>query len=174
MMKKLALAALITSLLAGTSALKAQGAPEKNGPQKEHEWLKQFERVWEAQGQVIESARMLGGLWIVSEAKITTPDSKQVSAMLTLGYDPQKKKYVGTWIDSTTSYLWIYEGTVDPSGKILTVEAEGPNPLVRGKPAKFKDVHEFKGKDQKVLTSSVLGEDGKWNTFVTVNYRRRK
>ena len=28
-----------------------------------------------------------------------------MTAIQTIGYDPEKKKYVGTWVDSTTTYL---------------------------------------------------------------------
>ena len=46
---------------------------------------------------------------------------------MTLGFDPQKGGYVGTWIGSMTSFLWIYRGTLDRAEKILTLDTEGPN-----------------------------------------------
>jgi hypothetical protein len=51
-----------------------------------------------------------------------------MTAVWTVGYDPQKKKYVGTWVDSVTPYLWTYEGSLDASGRILTLETEGRIP----------------------------------------------
>src|SRR5260370_19740692 len=122
-MRQFAMAGLVVILLAEMAVLEAQDAPKKSGPLKEHEWLQQFVGEWDSEapeepgkppqkGKVTESARMLGGLWIVAESKITIMD-KPMTGMLTLGYDPQKRKYVGTWIDSSTSYLSKYERPVD-------------------------------------------------------------
>ncbi len=97
-----------------------------------------------------------------------------MTGVMTLGYDPEKKKYVGTWVDSMTSHLWRYEGTVDAAGKVLTLDTEGPNPAAPGKTAKFKERIEFKSKDHKVFTSSMQGDDGEWVTFMTMNSKRKK
>ena len=32
---------------------------------------------------------------------------------MTLGYDPEQKSFVGTWIDSETAYLWTFTGQLD-------------------------------------------------------------
>lgn len=90
----------------------------------------------------------------------------------TIGYDSAKKKYVGTWVDSMMNHLWIYEGTVDESGTKLTLEAEGPNFMSDGKLARFRDAYEFKTPDHILVSSSMLGEDGKWTTFMTGESKR--
>jgi hypothetical protein len=110
-------------------------------------------------------------LWIVAEG-ISTAADKPLTSILTLGYDPARQKYVGTWIDSTTSHLWSYEGTVDAAGKALTLESEGPG--AGGKPCRFRDVIEFQDGDHKTVTSSIRGEDGTWTTYSTVSYRRTR
>ena len=120
-----------------------------------------------------ETSRLIGGFWVVGEGKGEMMNMPFTS-VLTLGYDPDKKKYVGTWVDSMSSYLWKYEGTVDATGKILTLETEGPCPMAPGKLSKFREVTEFKSKDHRVFTSSILADDGKWTTMVTVNSHRKK
>ena len=97
-----------------------------------------------------------------------------MDAIQTIGNDSKSKKYVCTWVDSMMNHMWKYEGTVDPTGKILTLEADGPNFLAEGKETRFRDAYEFKSPDHIVATSSMLGDDGKWFTFMTGNVRRLK
>jgi hypothetical protein len=71
-----------------------------------------------------------------------------------------------------TNHLWRYEGQVDETGKILTLEAQGPNFFKPGETARFRDVYEFKSKDLIGTTSLMQGPDGKWVTFMTGTARR--
>jgi hypothetical protein len=185
-MKKLVMAGMVVALLAGAAVLRAQTPPPMPAPEKEHLWLQQFVGEWETEATATmepgkppmkckgtESVRSVGGFWIVAENKGNFMDVPVTGAM-TLGYDPEKKKYVGTWICSMSNYLWKYEGMVDESGKVLTLETEGPCPMAPDKISRFKDVMEFKSKNHRVLTSSMQEDDGKWVTFATINCRRKK
>ncbi len=176
---------LLVALLVAATLLPAQESPKPATPEKEHEWLAQLVGQWDTEGEAnlgpgippvkctgTSSDRMVGDLWIVSEQKMAVSEPP-MSGIMTIGYDPARKKFVGTWIDSMTAHLWKYEGSLDAAGKVLTLEAEGPNPMAPGKMAKFRDAIEVKSKDYKVLTSSMQGDDGKWTTFMTMNYRRK-
>jgi len=68
--------------------------------------------------------------------------------------------------------IWKYEGSVDPSGKILTLETTGPCPMQGGKMTKFKDVVEIKDKDHRTF-SSWVDFDGKMVQMLTINYTRK-
>jgi len=160
------------------------GAADLSPPLPEHAWLEQFAGDWDLEIEIsmvpgqppmkskgLERGRMVGGFWLVSEARnLEMPFTCQ----LTLGYEPKKKKYVGAWIDSMSSYLWHYEGVVDATGRKLTLETEGPFPPVPGSVSKFREVTEFKSDDHRVFTSSRLGEDGNWSTHLTIDFRRKK
>jgi hypothetical protein len=97
-----------------------------------------------------------------------------VNAIQTIGYSPEKEKYVGTWVDSMNNHLWEYEGDVDDSGNKLILEAEGPNFMLAGKLTKFRDTYEFRSPDHIEAASLMLGDDGKWIQFMTGQIRRKK
>ncbi len=173
-------------LLVCVSFVGGQEVPETYRPQKEHEWLKQFVGEWDTESEAIVEpgqppmtckgtmkARTLGELWVVSDFK-SNMFGTDIEAVQAIGFNPKSKKYVGTWIDSAMNHLWTYEGSLDETGKILTLEAEGPSFEGEGKTAKYRDIYEFKSKDHLVLKSSVQTEDGQWVTFMTGNMRRKK
>ncbi len=153
-------------------------------PTKEHQWLGQFVGEWETESRMFmkpgeppmtckgtETVRALGGFWVVCEYKGDF-QGKEFTGMFTLGYAPDKMKYVGTWVDSMNSHMWLSEGTVDSTGKVLTLESEGPCPMEPGKTVKTRDILEIRDKDHRVLTGKRLGDDGKWMTMMVVEYQR--
>ena len=120
-----------------------------------------------------DSVRSLGGVWVVCEGRSQMPDGSPALTIMTLGFDPDKKRFVGTFIGSMMTYLWNYDGQLDASGKVLILDAEGPNFAEPGKMAN-QDIIEFVSDDHRTLSSQTLGEDGKWVKFMTAHYRRTK
>ena len=154
-------------------------------PQKEHQWLQQFVGEWTYENEATmapgqppmkstgtESVRSLGGLWVAGEGRWEMPDGGMATTVITLGYDPAKKRFVGTFIGSMMTHLWLYEGELDAAEKVLSLDAEGPSFSGDGKMAKYRDVIELKSATHRVLSSYLLGEDGKWIPFMTAHYRR--
>ena len=161
--------------------------PMKMEPQKEHQWLQRLVGEWTAEGEATmgpgqpptkwkstETVRSLGGLWIVAEGQGEMPDGGAATTMMTLGYDPQKKRYVGTFVGSMMTSLWVYEGELDTAGTVLTLNTEGPNMAAEGKMAKYKDITEFRSDDHRLFMSEMLGDDGQWHRFMTADYWRKK
>jgi hypothetical protein len=145
-------------------------------PQKEHQWLQQLVGEWTYESECImgpdqpamksvgkESVRSLGGLWTVGEMENEMPEGGVGTMIMTLGYDPAKGRFVGTFIGSMMTHLWIYDGQLDAAGKVLTLNAEGPSFAGDGKMAKYHDIIEIKSANERTLSSQLLGEDGKWN-----------
>ena len=157
------------------------------GPQKEHAWLQQLVGEWTSEAEATmepgkppetfrgtESVRSLGGLWMLAEGQGDMPGGGTATTLMTLGYDPSTKRYVGTWIGSMMTHLWVYDGALDAAERALALEAEGPHMTDQARMTKYRDVIEFKSTDHRVLTSHVLGDDGQWHEFMTANYRRRR
>jgi hypothetical protein len=154
-------------------------------PQKEHDWLQrlvgewtyEFEAVGPGQppeeGKGTERVRSIGGLWIVGEAQ-GEMGGATATALTTLGYDPARKRYVGTWVGSMMTHLWVYEGELDAAERTLTLNTEGPSMAGDGKMVRYKDVMELRSDDHRVLTSHVLGDDGNWQQFMAMSFRRKK
>jgi hypothetical protein len=160
-------------------------------PQKEHEWLHRLVGEWTYEhscdmgpGQPpmkavgTEIVRSLGGLWVVGEGKGEMPGGGPATMILTLGYDPQRKRYVGTWIGSMMTHLWVYDGSLDAAEKVLTLNTVGPGFTAEGLPdgttANYRDVIEILSREERTLTSHLQGPDGQWTVFMTARYRRTK
>jgi hypothetical protein len=154
---------------------------------KEHRWLQQLVGEWTMEAEMVgkpgepgdksrgtETVRSLEGVWTVAEGRGEMPGGGIGISIQTLGFDPQKNRFVGTWVGSMMTYLWVYSGSLDASEKILTLETEGPDFKTEGKLIRYQDVIEIKSPEHRVLRSRMLGEDGRWQEFMTANYRRKK
>ncbi len=155
-------------------------------PQKEHQWLQKLVGEWTYETEVktesdqpaekstgTERVRSLGGLWVLAEGQGEMPGCGTATTLMTLGYDPQKQRYVGTWIGSMMTYLWLYDGELDAKETVLTLSSDGPAMTGDEQMAKYRDVIEFKSADHRVMTSYMLRNDGQWHHFMTANYWRK-
>jgi hypothetical protein len=154
-------------------------------PTKEHRWLQQLVGEWTYEANAAatpgqpasratgtETVRSIGGIWVLAEGHGEAPGAGQATTVMTLGFDPQRARFIGTWIGSMMTHMWIYEGGLDQSGRILTLDSEGPSMADDGTTSRYQDVIEFKRPDHRTLTSRVLGPDGTWTSFMTAEYRR--
>lgn len=124
-------------------------------------------------GEGAERVRSFGDLWVVCEG---TADfgGDAFRSMMTLGDDPDREAFVGTWIDTTQTHLWTYVGSLDQTRRVLTLEAEGPSFGDPTQTALYRGVIAIEAPDHRVLTSSIRGEDGTWTTFLRVDHRRAR
>jgi hypothetical protein len=68
--------------------------------------------------------------------------------------------------------LLIYEGSLDDSKKILTLNAEGPSFAGDGTLAKYQDIIELVDNDHYLFYSQVQNADGSWTRFMNGKYTR--
>ncbi|UXY16297.1 DUF1579 domain-containing protein [Chitiniphilus purpureus] len=154
--------------------------------QQQHRWLQQLIGEWTYESEMpaqpgqppqraegTERVRALGELWVVCESQGQMPGCGPVQTMMTLGYDPLQQRFVGTWVGSMMDRLWVYEGELDATQKVLVLSVDGPAFDDPNKTAHYRDIIEIKSPDHRVMTSHVQGEDGHWRQFVTMHYRRQ-
>ena len=177
-----ALAALSSfSLVVLASSLALAQMPPMPTPGPEHEILKKDLGTWDATVEMFaapgsppsvskgtETVTMLGGFWQLSEFK-SEMMGQPFEGRGATGYDPAKKKYVGTWVDTMTPAYYTMEGTYDPGTKTMTATMEGPDPS--GTVARTKQTTEWKDADTRVFT--MYGPDGK-TAGMRITYNRRK
>lgn len=153
----------------------------------EHRWLQRLAGHWRYENECrmapdqppmtfsgTETVRMLGEVWAIGEGTATLPDGSPGTTQIAFGFDPVKNCFVGTFIGSMMTHLWLYDrGTLDASGKALTLLAEGPNCMSPTQEmARFRDIMRLEDDDTRVMTSEMLQPDGTWNLFMTGRYTR--
>ncbi|CAG9170570.1 hypothetical protein LMG23992_01648 [Cupriavidus laharis] len=151
----------------------------------EHRWLQRLVGEWIATGEaqmspdqppekweMPERVSRVGDLWVQCVSQGEMPGCGSATTVMTLGYDPARKHFVGTFIGSMMTYLWTYEGDLDASRQELALRAEGPDNAGSGKMAQYRDVIRFTDDDHRTLTSYIQGANGEWTQFMSANYRR--
>jgi len=156
-------------------------------PQEEHHWLTQLVGEWTFETETVmepgkppdkfagtESVRTLGGVWILCEGSVGMPSCGMDSTVMSLGYDPARRRFLGTFIGSMMTHLWIYDGALDAAEKVLTLDTVGPSFAGDGKMAKYQDIIEIKSPDHRIMSARFQRDDGQWQHFMTANYHRKK
>ncbi|MEX1026323.1 MAG: DUF1579 domain-containing protein [Planctomycetota bacterium] len=161
-------------------------AEEQQQPPQERAWLQQLVGAWEVTTSAemgpgtkpmemkgSESVSWFGDLWVVGDGSVSL-DGQEFQSCLTLGYDERQEAFVGTWVDTLQSHLWVYRGELDEGGKVLSLLAEGPSFTEPDATATYRDSIEIVSPDHRVLRSAVEGADGEWTQFMEAHYRRKR
>jgi len=75
---------------------------------------------------------------------------------------------VAPFIASMMTHMWSYDGALDASEMVLTLDAEGPSFTGEGM-AKYQDIIEFVDDNHRILTSRFQDEHGEWQHFMTAH-----
>lgn len=156
-------------------------------PTEQHRWLQKLVGEWTVEVEAVtepgkppvkstgtERVRALGDLWTVAEAGGEMPDGTPMQSVMQLGYDPQKQRFVGTWIGSPMPNLWVYDGELDGAKRKLSLYSEGPAMTAEGT-TRYRETMEFKSDDLRVFTSQMADDGGGWHEpMMTVTYRRKR
>lgn len=113
---------------------------------------------------------MPGGLWLLSKF-----DAGPFKGFGQFGYDPVKKKYVGSWIDSTSPHMTLMEGDYNKETGELTMINKGTDPQTK-KPQTMKSVTKFHDKAHTHRTFTMYTLTGKdtWTKTFVIEYKKSK
>lgn len=153
--------------------------------QSEHKWLQRLIGKWTFDGECsmgpdqppmknsgTEVVEALGDLWTIGRMSSAMPGGDISHSIMTLGYDPQQKRFVGTFVASVMTHLWIYNGALDEAGNTLILDCQGPSFTEEGKMSKYQDIIEFIDDNHRVLRSQFAGPNGQWVPFMKSTYTR--
>lgn len=154
-------------------------------PQAEHQWLAKFIGSWtfeascymgpdkpadNSSGKV--AVRSLGAMWTLFETE-GSHEGNPWGSIITLGFDPLVNQYVGTFVGSMMAQQWVYAGTLDAAGRVLTLDTEGLKFDQTGR-TKYQDIIESVDDDHWILKSVMLADDGQWLPFMESHHYRVK
>jgi Protein of unknown function (DUF1579) len=154
-------------------------APE---PSPEHALLKNDVGVWDAamtiftpgqepmKGKGVETGKMIGGFWVFSHLEYEMMGMK-FSGVGSYGYDPDAKKYVGSWLGSDGPHASHMVGDYDAETKTFTYEMSFKD--ATGNPAKGKIIFNYPDANRRhfELHMDMGGEMAK---FLEIEYTKRK
>ncbi|MGU3495025.1 DUF1579 domain-containing protein [Xanthobacteraceae bacterium A53D] len=151
-------------------------------PSPEHDWLRRLMGDWTFESDTIspegtqtiggsETVTAVGEVWIEARMIVEERSGNVAHNVLTLGFDTEKKRFVGAFVSSHMTKLWTYEGDLSADGRVLTLETEGPSFTGEGT-ARYRDVMEITDADNRVFYSEGEKPDGSWMRFQSTRYRR--
>jgi hypothetical protein len=78
-----------------------------------------------------------------------------------------------TFVGSMMAQQWVYAGTLDATGRVLTLDTEGLKFDQTGR-TKYQDIIETVDDDHWILKSKMLADDGQWLPFMESHHYRVK
>jgi hypothetical protein len=115
----------------------------------------------------------MNGLWLLSDYQDPNYPGGTFQGHGVLGYDPDKKKYVEMWIDSSDAHMGVMEGSYDEATKTLTMLSDGHDRMT-GKPTKERSITKIKDADTMSYSFRSTSEGGKEMEIFAIEYKRKK
>lgn len=154
---------------------------------KEHKWLQQMVGTWrfESVGPEmptedgsesepmagVEVAEPIGDYWVVMTGKASGGPIPGSKAVLTVGYDHEQGKFVGTWVGSPMTKLFVYDCTFDESENTLVMACDGPAWSGEGT-TQYRDCMKVIDANTREFFSMYQDENGSWNEFMRLRFTR--
>ncbi len=152
---------------------------------EEHRWLQRLVGEWTSEAECVmgpdqpvatmrgrETVTALGDVWVTGHGEGEMPGGGTGRTLITLGYDPAKGRFVGSFVGSMMTMMWLYDGALDAEGRVLTLDSQGPDFGTPGRVALYQDIIEVNAPDRRTMTSRMQDADGAWHHVMTARYRR--
>jgi len=183
---KLAATLCLATFATAFTAIAQDGPPQATA---EHKILAAEEGTWDAKissymagpdtppavSKGVEvNTLMPGGMFLISKFEGDMAGVK-FEGRGHFGYDPLKKQYVGTWIDSMSPALTVLEGSYDAKTKTITYTGSGVDPMSKTKYTQ-KMATTTKDDGTRHFTFSMKSEQtgDKYVKFMEIVYTKRK
>lgn len=184
---------MVVALLSGGTAFGQDKKPDARElekafrefatPGKEHEYFKRLAGRWDAvvtsyygnpnkpvKSKATSSFRVIMGGRFLQQRVQGEVAGMKFEGQGWLGYDNAKKKYVGAWIDNTSTGIMQTEGTYDPKTQTLTEVGTSSSPIG---PMKMKTVSRFADRNNFTQTMYLITKQGE-RKMLEVAYTRAK
>ena len=112
-----------------------------------------------------------GGLWLKSELRAEMMGQMFEGHGL-FGYDTRQNAHVGTWVDSSDTWMAVTKGTCSKDCKEQTIYFEGYSET--GKSASFKEINTQVDPDHRTMTMFTKAKDGSFVKTMELDYTRVK
>jgi hypothetical protein len=155
---------------------------EATGATAQHRWLQALEGEWTWDSVSVpddpkcrwsgsETVSRYGDAWVVFDSE-GDGDGAAHRSRITLGFDPDRDRFVGCFISTMMPSFWPYEGRLDPDGRTLRLRSRGARLDGRPGDADYEDVIELVSPDERRLRGTMMNDDGTWTEFMVTTYRR--
>jgi hypothetical protein len=89
-----------------------------------------------------------------------------------VGFDPRRKKWVSTWIDSMSPFLYVLDGEFDASGRVLELRCD--TTAADGQRLRLQTREEHVSRDHRVLDMFRVDDAGARTHMFRYVYKRAK
>ena len=112
-----------------------------------------------------------GGFWIKTELKAEMMGQPFEGHGL-FGYDARQGAHVGSWGDSSDTWMAVSKGSCARDCREQTLFFDGYDEA--GKPATYKEVHVQVDRDHRTMVMFVKAKDGSFKKVMDMEYTRAK
>lgn len=171
----------------GGMSAEAMAAMQKlAGPSDKHKVLESLAGSWNVQSKMFmepgkppmeskgtnESKLILGGRFLQEDYTSPGMMGQPFAGHGMTGYDLTKQKFVNVWVDNMGSWMTTTEGTLDASGKVITLTGPMFDPT-SGKNIPSKTVLRVESADKHIMEMFTV-IDGKEAKMMELTYTRKK